>query len=29
LGEQEGVKIAGGHLARWLQDELIVGLDEK
>lgn len=26
FGEQEGVKIVGGYLARWLQDELIVDL---
>jgi Putative DNA-binding domain len=27
LGEQEGVRAAGGHLARWLQDGLIVRLE--
>jgi hypothetical protein len=27
LGEQEGIRVAGGHLARWLQDGLIVRLE--
>jgi Putative DNA-binding domain len=27
LGEDEGVRVVGGHLARWLQDQLIVRLE--